>query len=98
MYTIHHFKCIALCYFSIDVTPEMQDEIDFTKPWDHSDITFIVEDQKVYANKMILSMTSPVMKAMFESDSKEIELPCKELKPFLDLMRALHPPSHMKGN
>ena len=80
-----------------------QDEIDFTEPWDHSDITFIVEDQKVYANKMILSMSSPVMKAMFESDfkekdAKEIELPGKEKRPFLNLMKAVHPPSQFKGN
>ena len=66
-------------------------------------MTFIVEDQKVYANKMILSMSSPVMKAMFEAelkenDAKEIELPGKELKPFLDLMKIVHPPNRIKGN
>ena len=76
--------------------------IDFTKPWDHSDITFIVEDQKVYANKMILSMSSPVMKAMFESDFKEkneteIKVPEKKLNTFLHLMQAVHPPSKLKG-
>ena len=60
-------------------------------------MTFIVSGQKVYANKMILSMNSPVMKAMFEAelkenDGKEIELPGKELRPFLDLMKIVHPP------
>ena len=50
--------------------------MNFTKPWDHSDITFIVEDQKVYSNKMILSMSSPVMKAMFESDFGEKNNTC----------------------
>ena len=33
-----------------------EDGVDFTKPWDHSDVMFVVEGQKVYANKMILSM------------------------------------------
>ena len=76
--------------------------IDFTKPWDHSDITFIVEDQKVYANKMILAMSSPVIKTMFESDFKEkndseIKLPEKKLSTFFALMQAVHPPYKMKG-
>ena len=79
-----------------------KDDIDFTKPWDHSDVIFIVEGQKVYANKMILSMSSPVMKAMFEADFrekdvKEIELPGKTLDSFLDLMKAVHPLSQFKG-
>ena len=57
----------------------------------------------MYANKTILSMASPVMKAMFESDFKEkkvnkIELPGMELKPFLDLMKTVHPPHQFKGN
>ena len=98
-YTIPSFA-----YFSIEATEaEAQQGIDFTKPWDHSDITFIVENQKVYANKMILSMTSPVIKAMFEADlkeqeAKEIELPGKNLTHFLDLMKAVHAPNSFKGN
>ena len=80
-----------------------QEVVDFTKPWDHSDITFIVKGQKVYANKTILSMSSPVIKAMFESDfkekdAKEIELPGKELEQFLDLITITHPPNQFKGN
>ena len=56
----------------------------------------------MYANKMILSMSSPVMKAMFEADfkekdAKEIELPGKTLDTFLDLMKAVHPLSQFKG-
>ena len=80
-----------------------EEEIDFTKPWDLSDITLIVEGQKVYANKTLLSMSSPVMKAMLkadfrENDVREIELSEKELEPFLDLMKIVHQPNHFKGN
>ena len=79
-----------------------QDDVDFSKPWDHSDITFMVEGQKVYANKTVLSMSSPVMKAMFESDfrekdAKEIELPGKKLELFLNLTKIAHPPNQFKG-
>ena len=56
----------------------------------------------MYANKMILSMTSPVIKAMFEADFKEkneteIKLPEKKLNTFLELMQAVHPPNKLKG-
>ena len=56
----------------------------------------------MYANKMSLSMTSPVMKAMFianfkEKDAKEIELPEKKLGTFLQLMKAVHPPTQLDG-
>ena len=80
-----------------------QEDIDFTKPWDHSDIVLIVEDHRVYANKMILSMSSPMMKAMFESDFKEkdaeeIPFPGKELEHFLNLMKIVHRPNKCIGN
>ena len=57
----------------------------------------------MYANRTVLSMSSPVMRAMFELDLrgkkvKKIELPGKRLKPFLDLMKAVHPPHQFKGN
>ena len=79
-----------------------QEDIDYTKPWDHSDITFIVQGKKVYANKMVLSMASPVMKTMFESnfrekDAKEIKLPEKEFKHILNLMKIVHRPNQCIG-
>ena len=40
-------------------------EVDFSKPWTFADITLVVEGNKLYASKMILSMWSPVFEAMF---------------------------------
>ncbi len=76
----------------------MDDEVDFSKPWAHSDIRFEVEHSVVHANKTILSMWSPVMHAMFEQDFKEkgqhqIKLPGKCYAHFLELMQAVHPPN-----
>ena len=76
-----------------------QHNINFTQPWTYSDITFIVEvTKKVYANKMILSMWSPVFEAMFrdnfkEKTAKEIDLPGKEFKSVVEMMEVLHPPN-----
>ena len=48
-------------------------------------------------------MSSPVMKAMFESDFREkdaedIKLPGKELEHYLDLITITHAPNEFKGN
>ena len=73
-------------------------EINFCDPWKHSDITFDIEDQTIYASKLILSMWSPVFDAMFNDNFKEkdatiIKLPGKEKKNMLLLMKVLHPPN-----
>ena len=76
-----------------------QHNINFTESWVYSDIIFITEKtKKVYANKMILSMWSPVFEAMFrdnfkEKTAKEIELPGKEFKSVVEMMEVLHPPN-----
>ena len=78
-------------------------ELDFFKPWPGSDIIFLVDDKKIYAHKLILSMWSPVMEIMFTSDFKEkdmaeIPLPGKNYEDFLELMKAVHLPSkHITG-
>lgn len=75
-----------------------EDATDFSKPWTYSDICFVAEDKRAYANKMILSMWSPVFAAMFgnnfrEKTAKEIELPGKKYEEVLEMMRVLHPPN-----
>ena len=72
--------------------------VDFSKPWTYSDIAFIVEEKRVYASKMILSMWSPVFEAMFhdnfkEKNAKEISLPGKKFDAVIELMKVLHPPN-----
>ncbi|XP_013406489.1 BTB/POZ domain-containing protein Y57A10B.3 [Lingula anatina] len=70
---------------------------DFTKPWKHGNIIFIVEEKKIYASKAILSMWSPMMDAMFshdfvEKEAKEIPLPGKNYNDMAELMAVIHPP------
>ncbi len=53
---------------------------------------------QVYANKMILSMWSPVFEAMFHDDfrektAREIELPGKSRRACVEMMEVLHPPN-----
>ena len=56
------------------------DPIDFTKPTVMYDVILIVENRKLYCNRAILSIWSPVFETMFKSnfkekDSMEINLP-----------------------
>ena len=78
--------------------------MDFTQPWDFADITFIIEDQKIHVNRAVLSMSSPVFRAMFTSEFAEkamtdIPLPDKTFSHFLELMQVLHPthPNSVNG-
>ena len=38
--------------------------VKFTNKWDGSDVCFLVEEKKVHANRLILSMWSPVFDKM----------------------------------
>ena len=54
--------------------------IDFTKPTTMYDVIILVEGRKLYCNRAILSIWSPVFEIMFKSnfkekDSMEISLP-----------------------
>jgi len=77
---------------------QMACERTFTEPWDLSDVTFVVEGRYIYANKTIMSMWSPVLKAMFgggfrERDAAVVELPGKLYDDILELVCVLHPPN-----
>ena len=76
----------------------MAAERTFTEPWDLSDVSFVVEGRYIYANKTIMSMWSPVLKAMFggafrESNAAVVELPGKFYDDLLELICVLHPPN-----
>ena len=76
----------------------MASERTFTEPWELSDTSFAVEGRKIYANKTILSMWSPVFNAMFggafrEKGANPVNLPGKQYNDVLELIRVLHPPN-----
>ena len=67
----------------------------FSEPWEDSDLILVVEDEKFHVHRLILSMNSPVFKAMFKSQfkeatSKEIPLPEKKAGEVLDLLKLIY--------
>ena len=67
----------------------------FSEPWEDSDLILVVEDEKFHAHRLILSMNSPVFKAMFKSQFKEataneIPLPEKKANEILDILKRVY--------
>lgn len=68
-----------------------------------SDVTFIVQGQKVYGHKMVLSIVSDCFRAMFtsgfrESESMEIEIPDCSHEAFLAVMEYIYTGTTPKGD
>jgi len=62
---------------------------------DFSDVTFVVQGQKVYGHKMVLSLVSDCFRAMFttgfrESKEMEIEIPDCSYEAFLAVMEYIY--------
>ncbi|XP_045196994.2 uncharacterized protein LOC123551841 [Mercenaria mercenaria] len=74
---------------------------DFTKKTWRDDVTFLVEDQHLYATKAVLAMVSSVFEAMFgtnfrERDENEVPLPGKRFEDFKEFLHCIYPTSQKK--
>ena len=70
---------------------------DFRNPDELSDVTLIVEGQKLYVHRAYLATWSPIFRRMFISDfqeknASEVTLPEKRVEEVLDLLRCIYPP------
>ena len=75
----------------------------FTKPWNDSDVILVVQSWELHVHKSILSLQSPVFKAMFSGQFKEataerVVLEGKTHKWFLQFLRLLYPPNMIKDS
>ena len=67
----------------------------FSEPWENSDLILVVEDEKFHVHRLILTMNSPVFKAMFksgfqEATNNEIPLPGKKANKVLDFLKQFY--------
>ena len=67
----------------------------FSEQWEESDVILVVEDEKFHVHRLIMSMNSPVFKAMFKSQFKEatannIPLPEKKAGEVLELLKRIY--------
>ncbi|XP_015778962.1 PREDICTED: uncharacterized protein LOC107356853, partial [Acropora digitifera] len=68
----------------------------FCEPWEDSDLIFVVEEERFHVHRQIMSIHSPVFKAMLhsvgfkEATATEIPLPGKKANEFLDFLELLY--------
>ena len=67
----------------------------FSEPWEDSDLILVVEDEKFHVHRLIMSMNSPVFRAMLKSQFKEananeIPLPEKKANEILDILKRVY--------
>ena len=70
----------------------------FSEPWDDSDAVLVVEDKEFHVHRCILSLQSPVFKAMFngsfkDSTQEKIELKDDKHEAMLLFLQLLYPPN-----
>ena len=73
----------------------------FSEPWQDSDVILVVENDKFHVHRLILSMNSPVFKAMFksqfkESTANEIPLPEKKADEVRDFLKKVYGPQYIQ--
>ena len=68
----------------------------FSEPWEESDLILAVEEETFHVHRQIMSIHSPVFKAMLKSVgikedmATEIPLPGKKADEFLDFLKILY--------
>ena len=73
----------------------------FSKPWSESDVVLVVEDNEFHVHRYILSLQSPVFKAMFNGnfkDSKQDKIELKDdYEAMLRFLKLLYPTNMLQG-
>ena len=74
------------------------DENVFASPWNDSDLVLIVQNQELHVHRLILTLLSPVFKAMLDGHFKEasedkITLEGKNYQSMVLFLKVLYPPS-----
>ena len=70
----------------------------FSQPWNDSDVVLIVEDEEFHVHRSILSLQSPVFKAMLNGNFKDaqqekIELKDDDYAAMIPFLKLLYPPT-----
>ncbi|XP_062575843.1 uncharacterized protein LOC134237713 [Saccostrea cucullata] len=79
---------------------EQNDTVYFKEDPGVTDAIFVVEDKEIHVTKSILMQASPVFRAMFTSDKKEIRIrfPEQKYENFVLFLRCFYPGEHVKLN
>ena len=75
-----------------------EDSIDFSEPWQFSDVVLVVEEERFHVHRNILGMWSEVFTTMFTSQFKEktaeeVPLPGKKSAEIKEMLLVIYPTS-----
>ena len=79
------------------------DALDFSKPWQFSDVVLVVEEERFHVHRNILRMWSEVFTTMFTSEFKEktardVPLPGKKSSEIKEMLLVIYPTSEKPIN
>lgn len=82
-------------YHADHVQADFTEDNPFSQPWEDSDLALVVEGQRFHVHRLILTLNSPVFKAMLtssfkEATSGEITLPEKNANEVLGFVKQLY--------
>ena len=74
------------------------DSLDFSKPWQYSDVVLVVESERFHVHRNILGMWSEVFTTMFtshfkEKTAQEVPLPEKKSAEIKEMLLMIYPTS-----
>ena len=77
---------------------DQEDSLDFSQPWQFSDVVLVVEEDRFHVHRCILGMWSEVFTTMFTSQFKEktaeeIPLPGKKSAEIKEMLLVIYPTS-----
>jgi len=71
-----------------------EDLLDFSQPWQLSDVVLVVEEERFHVHRSILGMWSPVFTAQFKKKTaEEIPLPGKKASEIKEMLLVIYPTS-----
>ena len=94
--TQHQPQLLILNGFSVFLLISVLGKHHFSEHWEGSDVILVVENEKFHVHRQMLSLHSPVFKAMLnsamfkEATAKEIPSPEKNADEILDFLNILY--------
>jgi len=73
-----------------------EDLLDFSQPWEFSDVVLVVEEERFHVHRSILGIWSPVFSRMFtaefkENTAEEVPLPGKKSSEIKEMLLVIYP-------
>ena len=83
---------------STEAKADEEDSLDFSQPWQFSDVVLVVEEDKFHVHRNILGMWSKVFTTMFtsqfrEKTAEEVPLPGKKSAEIKEMLLVIYPTS-----